>query len=245
MAKPTSEAVQFNYERFTRQGDILLAAGVVVILFVMLVPIPPAFIDLMLTFSISVSLVILVTSMFMGSPLEFSIYPTLLLVTTLLRLSMNVASTRLILLHGDEGPTAAGHVIQAFGQFVVGGNYIVGCVIFLVLFAINKKVIVAGTTRIAEVAARFTLDAMPGKQMAIEADLNAGLINEQQATARRETIRKEADFYGAMDEVRLRRRYRHHHHHRYQHLRRVFHRRAAKGHELEGSGPDLHPAHHR
>ncbi|KHK04376.1 flagellar biosynthesis protein FlhA [Desulfovibrio sp. TomC] len=199
MAKTANEAIQFNYERFTRQGDIMLAAGVVVILFVMLVPVPSAFIDLMLTFSISISLVILVTSMFMGSPLEFSIYPTLLLVTTLLRLSMNVASTRLILLHGDEGPSAAGHVIQAFGQFVVGGNYVVGCVIFLVLFAINKKVIVAGTTRIAEVAARFTLDAMPGKQMAIEADLNAGLINEQQATSRRNIIRKEADFYGAMD----------------------------------------------
>ena len=199
MAKAAQTPVQFNYERFTKQGDIMLAAGVVVILFVMLVPIPPAFIDLMLTFSISISLVVLVTSMFMGSPLEFSIYPTLLLVTTLLRLSMNVASTRLILLHGDEGPSAAGHVIQAFGQFVVGGNYVVGCVIFLVLFAINKKVIVAGTTRIAEVAARFTLDAMPGKQMAIEADLNAGLINEKQATERREAIRKEADFYGAMD----------------------------------------------
>ncbi|MEA4857033.1 flagellar biosynthesis protein FlhA [Solidesulfovibrio sp.] len=177
----------------------MLAAGVVVILFVMLVPIPPAFIDLMLTFSISISLVVLVTSMFMGSPLEFSIYPSLLLVTTMMRLSMNVASTRLILLHGDEGPSAAGHVIQAFGQFVVGGNYVVGCVIFLVLFSINKKVIVAGTTRIAEVAARFTLDAMPGKQMAIEADLNAGLINEKQAIDRREAIRKEADFYGAMD----------------------------------------------
>ena len=199
MAKTANETIQFNYERFTRQGDLMLAAGVVVILFVMLVPVPPLFIDLMLTFSISISLVILVTSMFMGSPLEFSIYPTLLLVTTLLRLSMNVASTRLILLHGDEGPAAAGHVIQAFGQFVVGGNYVVGCVIFLVLFAINKKVIVAGTTRIAEVAARFTLDAMPGKQMAIEADLNAGIINEKQATSRRETIRKEADFYGAMD----------------------------------------------
>ncbi|MEL7638144.1 MAG: flagellar biosynthesis protein FlhA [Solidesulfovibrio sp.] len=198
MAK-TADPVKFNYESFTRQGDFMLAAGVVVILFVMLVPIPPAFIDLMLTFSISISLVVLVTSMFMGSPLEFSIYPSLLLVTTMMRLSMNVASTRLILLHGDEGPSAAGHVIQAFGQFVVGGNYVVGCVIFLVLFSINKKVIVAGTTRIAEVAARFTLDAMPGKQMAIEADLNAGLINEKQAIDRREAIRKEADFYGAMD----------------------------------------------
>ncbi|MGE4536753.1 MAG: flagellar biosynthesis protein FlhA [Desulfovibrio sp.] len=198
MAK-TAEPVKFNYERFTKQGDLMLAGGVVLILFVMLVPVPPAFIDLMLTFSISISLVVLITSMFMGSPLEFSIYPSLLLVTTMLRLSMNVASTRLILLHGDEGSSAAGHVIQAFGQFVVGGNYVVGCVIFLVLFAINKKVIVSGTTRIAEVAARFTLDAMPGKQMAIEADLNAGIINEKQATDRREAIRKEADFYGAMD----------------------------------------------
>ncbi len=198
MAKALT-AVKFDYEKFARQGDLLLAGGVVIILFVMLVPVPPMFIDLMLTLSISVSLVVLVTTMFMTSPLEFSIYPSLLLVTTMLRLSMNVASTRLILLHGDEGTSAAGKVIQAFGQFVVGGNYFVGIVIFLILFALNKKVIVQGTTRIAEVAARFTLDAMPGKQMAIEADLNAGLIKEDEANARREAIRKEADFYGAMD----------------------------------------------
>ncbi len=198
MAKALT-GVKFDYARFARQGDLLLAGGVVIILFVMLVPIPPMFIDLMLTLSISVSLVVLVTTMFMTSPLEFSIYPSLLLVTTMLRLSMNVASTRLILLHGDEGTSAAGKVIEAFGQFVVGGNYFVGIVIFLILFALNKKVIVQGTTRIAEVAARFTLDAMPGKQMAIEADLNAGLIKEDEANARREAIRKEADFYGAMD----------------------------------------------
>ncbi len=198
MAKAMT-SVKFDYEKFARQGDLLLAGGVVVILFVMLVPVPPMFIDLMLTMSISVSLVVLVTTMFMTSPLEFSIYPSLLLVTTMLRLSMNVASTRLILLHGDEGTSAAGKVIEAFGQFVVGGNYFVGIVIFLILFALNKKVIVQGTTRIAEVAARFTLDAMPGKQMAIEADLNAGLIKEDEANARREAIRKEADFYGAMD----------------------------------------------
>ncbi|QLA16411.1 flagellar biosynthesis protein FlhA [Desulfolutivibrio sulfoxidireducens] len=198
MAKALT-TVKFDYEKFTRQGDFLLAGGVVIILFVMLVPVPPMFIDLMLTLSISVSLVVLVTTMFMTSPLEFSIYPSLLLVTTLLRLSMNVASTRLILLHGDEGTSAAGKVIEAFGQFVVGGNYFVGIVIFLILFALNKKVIVQGTTRIAEVAARFTLDAMPGKQMAIEADLNAGLIKEDEANARRDAIRKEADFYGAMD----------------------------------------------
>ncbi|WP_027184753.1 flagellar biosynthesis protein FlhA [Desulfovibrio inopinatus] len=192
-------APRFNYQQFAKQGDILLAGGVIVILFVMLIPIPPLFIDMMLTLSISTSLVVLVTTMFMKSPLEFSIYPSLLLVTTLMRLALNVASTRLILLHGDEGPQAAGEVIQSFGQFVVGGNYIIGCVIFLILFSLNKKVIVSGTTRIAEVAARFTLDAMPGKQMAIEADLNAGLIDEPEATRRRNTLRKEADFYGAMD----------------------------------------------
>ena len=168
------KSVEFDYKRFTKQGDIMLAGGVVLILFVMLVPVPTIVIDLMLTLSISVSLVVLVTSMFMTSPLEFSIYPSLLLVTTLLRLALNVASTRLILMHGDEGTGAAGQVIRAFGEFVVGGNYIIGVVVFLILFSLNKSVIVAGTTRIAEVAARFTLDAMPGKQMAIEADLNAG-----------------------------------------------------------------------
>lgn len=188
-----------NYKRFTRQGDFLLAGGVVLILFVMLVPLPTIILDVLLAFSISFSLVILITSMFMTSPLEFSIFPSVLLVTTLLRLALNVASTRLILLHGNEGSSAAGKVIQAFGEFVVGGNFAIGAVIFLILFILNKVVIVAGTTRIAEVAARFTLDAMPGKQMAIEADLNAGLIDEQQAVKQRENLRREADFYGAMD----------------------------------------------
>jgi flagellar biosynthesis protein FlhA len=192
-------AVNFDYAKFSKQGDIMLAGGVVLILFVMLVPVPTIIIDLMLTLSISVSMVVLVTSMFMSSPLEFSIYPSLLLVTTMMRLALNVASTRLVLLHGDEGTGAAGQVIKAFGEFVVGGNYVIGIVVFLILFSLNKSVIVAGTTRIAEVAARFTLDAMPGKQMAIEADLNAGLLTEEEATRRRELIRKEADFYGAMD----------------------------------------------
>lgn len=188
-----------DYSRFSRQGDILLAGGVVIILFVMLVPLPTMLLDIMLAFSISFGLVILVTSMFMTSPLEFSIFPSILLITTLMRLALNVASTRIILLHGDEGPSAAGKVIEAFGQFVVGGNFVIGIVIFLILFALNKMVIVSGTTRIAEVAARFTLDAMPGKQMAIEADLNAGLIDEHEARKQREKIRREADFYGAMD----------------------------------------------
>lgn len=198
MAAPIQN-LTINYKRFTRQGDFLLAGGVVLILFVMLVPLPTIVLDVLLAFSISFSLVILITSMFMTSPLEFSIFPSVLLVTTLLRLALNVASTRLILLHGDQGTSAAGKVIQAFGEFVVGGNFAIGAVIFLILFILNKIVIVAGTTRIAEVAARFTLDAMPGKQMAIEADLNAGLIDERQAVKQRENLRREADFYGAMD----------------------------------------------
>ncbi len=194
-----TQNLTINYQRFTKQGDILLAGGVVLTLFVMLVPLPTIILDILLAFSISFSLVILITSMFMTSPLEFSIFPSVLLVTTLLRLALNVASTRLILLHGDQGTSAAGKVIQAFGEFVVGGNFAIGAVIFLILFILNKTVIVAGTTRIAEVAARFTLDAMPGKQMAIEADLNAGLIDEEQAVKQRENLRREADFYGAMD----------------------------------------------
>ena len=188
-----------NYSRFAKQGDIFLGAGVVVILLVMLVPLPTFLLDVMLSLNISLSILILLTAMFMTSPLEFSIFPSLLLVTTLMRLALNVASTRLILLNGDQGANAAGNVIRSFAEFVVGGSYVVGAVIFLILFILNKVVITAGTTRIAEVAARFTLDAMPGKQMAIEADLNSGLIDEEEATRRRENIRKEADFYGAMD----------------------------------------------
>ena len=160
---------------------------------------PTWFMDIMLSFSISLSFLVLLTSMFMISPLEFSIFPTLLLVTTLLRLGLNVASTRLILLNGDKGAAAAGDIIQSFAEYVVGGSYVVGAVIFLILFILNKVVITSGTTRIAEVAARFTLDAMPGKQMAIEADLNSGIITEQEAIEQRKNIRREADFYGAMD----------------------------------------------
>ena len=201
MSQSTKESAlpQIDYQKFAKQGDILLAGGVVTILFVMLIPLPTMFLDFMLTVSISLGLVVLITSMFMTSPLEFSIFPSLLLVTTLLRLALNVATTRAILLHGDEGTSAAGSVIQSFGEFVVGGNYVIGIVIFMILYILNKTVIVTGTTRIAEVAARFTLDAMPGKQMAVEADLNAGLIDEKEANERREHMRREADFYGAMD----------------------------------------------
>ncbi|WP_029894461.1 flagellar biosynthesis protein FlhA [Desulfohalovibrio reitneri] len=191
--------LKINYEKFASQGDLMLAGGVVVILFVMLIPVPTIILDFMLTINISLAMVVLVTSMFMNSPMEFSIFPSLLLVTTMLRLAINVATTRAILLHGDTGTDAAGSVIESFGEFVVGGSFLVGIIIFLILFVLNKMVITTGTTRIAEVAARFTLDAMPGKQMAIEADLNAGLIDEKEATERREKTRKEADFYGAMD----------------------------------------------
>ncbi len=195
----TTGLPQFDYSRFSKHGELGLAAGVVVTLFVMLVPLPTFFMDIMLCVSISISLLVLVMTMFMSSPLEFTIFPSLLLITTLLRLALNVASTRLILLNGDQGVEAAGSIIRSFGEFVVGGSFVVGGVIFMIMFILNKVVITAGTTRIAEVAARFTLDAMPGKQMAIEADLNAGLIDENEANDRRQAIRKEADFYGAMD----------------------------------------------
>ncbi|GAB6125540.1 flagellar biosynthesis protein FlhA [Humidesulfovibrio idahonensis] len=199
MSSAKFAAVDIDYAKFAKQGDIMLAIGVVVILMMMLVPVPTILLDLMLTLSISISLVVLITCMFMESPMEFTIFPSLLLVTTLMRLSLNVAATRLVLLHGDEGTSAAGSVIQSFGEFVVGGNYAIGIVVYFILFTINKTVIVSGMTRIAEVAARFTLDSMPGKQMAVEADLNAGLIDEPEATKRRNRIRKESDFYGAMD----------------------------------------------
>ncbi|MBI2177720.1 MAG: flagellar biosynthesis protein FlhA [Candidatus Tectomicrobia bacterium] len=185
--------------RLTRNSDIAMALGIVGILVVMVIPVPPAMMDALLSFSITFGLVVLLVSLYTTEPLEFSVFPTLLLVTTLFRLSLNVASTRLILTQGNEGPGAAGQVIQAFGNFVVGGNYVVGLVVFLILVVINFVVITKGAGRVAEVAARFTLDAIPGKQMAIDADLNAGLINEADARRRRVQISREADFFGAMD----------------------------------------------
>jgi flagellar biosynthesis protein FlhA len=165
----------------------------------MVIPLPALVIDLLLSLSITIAIVILLMSMFVLKPLDFSVFPSVLLTVTLFRLSLNVASTRLILLHGNEGTGAAGQVIKAFGTFVVGGNYVVGFIVFAVLTLINFVVITKGATRIAEVAARFTLDAMPGKQMSIDADLNAGLISEADARRRRSEIEREADFYGAMD----------------------------------------------
>lgn len=182
-----------------KETDVLIAAGVVVILFFLILPIPPLLMDIALTFNIAISMVILLTCTHLKEPLELSSFPSILLITTLLRLGLNVASTRLILLRGDEGITAAGKVIASFGNFVVGGNYAVGIVVFLILVTINLIVITRGAGRIAEVAARFTLDAMPGKQMSIDADLSTGLITEQEAKERRQRISLEAEYYGAMD----------------------------------------------
>ncbi len=179
--------------------DILVAGAVISILLVMIIPLPPPLLDMLLALNITMSLVTLLVALYTSQPLEFSIFPSLLLMLTLFRLSLNVSSTRLILLYGNEGPGAAGDVIRAFGSFVVGGNFVVGIIIFSILVLINFIVITKGAGRIAEVGARFTLDAMPGKQMAIDADLNAGLINEDEARTRRRVIQQEADFYGAMD----------------------------------------------
>jgi flagellar biosynthesis protein FlhA len=183
----------------TKNSDVSLAAVVVCILVFMVVPLPTMLLDLLLAASITFSLIILLVAMYIQQPLELSAFPSILLITTLFRLSLNIATTRAILLHGAEGPGAAGKVITAFGGFVVGGNYVVGLIVFVILVVINFAVITKGAGRIAEVAARFTLDAMPGKQMAIDADLNAGFINEQDARVRRETLAREAEYYGAMD----------------------------------------------
>ena len=188
-----------QFARFTRNSDIFMAAAVIAILLIMVVPMPTILLDLLLSFNITFSLIILMVGMYIQKPLELSSFPSILLITTLFRLSLNVASTRMILLHGNEGTDAAGKVIMAFGSFVVGGNYLIGVIVFLILVVINFMVITKGAGRIAEVAARFTLDAMPGKQMSIDADLNAGLINDQEAKARRRQVAHEAEYYGAMD----------------------------------------------
>src|SRR6201984_748988 len=180
-------------------GDWAVPLAAVCMIFVLLVPMPSFVLDLLLTCSIAASILVLLTAIQVLRPVQFSVFPSLILLLTLTRLSLDLASTRRILLHGNEGPSAAGAVIQAFGQFVIGGNYIVGFVLFLALVAIQFLVVSHGAVRTAEVTARFTLDALPGKQMAIDADLNAGLINEEQARQRRQVIAREAEFYGAMD----------------------------------------------
>ncbi|HZO36551.1 MAG TPA: FHIPEP family type III secretion protein, partial [Solirubrobacteraceae bacterium] len=181
-------------DRLSRHSDLLAAGAVVMVVVMMIVPLPAALLDILITLNISAALAIVVASMYLGRALDLAALPSLLLLTTLFRLAINVSVTRLILLHGD-----AGSVVASFGQFVVGGDVVVGLVIFLVLIVIQLVVVTNGAGRVAEVAARFTLDAMPGKQMAIDADLNAGNITEAQARERRESISQEADFYGAMD----------------------------------------------
>jgi len=183
----------------TNVSELMTVVGVVGVLVVMIIPLPPFLLDFLLALNITLAITILLIAMYTIKPLDFFIFPSLLLVTTLFRLSLNVASTRLILLHGNEGASAAGKVIKSFGSFVVGGNYVVGMIVFIILVIINFVVITKGATRIAEVAARFTLDAMPGKQMSIDADLNAGMIDENEAKARRLTITREAEFHGSMD----------------------------------------------
>src|SRR6266498_4319899 len=183
-----------NLSRLFRHGDLWLIVGLFGTILLLILPIPPMLLDLLLAASISLSLLILLIILYLEEPADFTGFPTLLLFITLFRLSLNIASTRLILLDGY-----AGHIIETFGNFVVRGNYVVGLVVFFILVVINFVVITKGAGRIAEVAARFTLDAMPGKQMAIDAELNAGVINESQARERRRKVEQEADFYGAMD----------------------------------------------
>jgi flagellar biosynthesis protein FlhA len=197
MANGTVEAIELGGLR--KNSDIYVAVALIGVLALMIVPLPAFMLDLFLAANLTISLAILLVCLYTIHPLDFSVFPSVLLVTTLFRLALNIASTRLILLHGSEGVEAAGAVIKAFGQFVVGGNYIVGAVLFLILVIINFVVITKGAGRVAEVQARFTLDAMPGKQMAIDADLSAGMISEKDARARRIKIAREADFYGSMD----------------------------------------------
>ena len=178
---------------------LLVPIALLAVVLLMIVPLPPMLLDLLLSVDIALAVVLMLTAIYVKSPVEFSVFPSLLLLLTMIRLSLNIASTRLVLLHGGDGTEAAGGVIQAFGQFVVGGNFVVGVVIFLVLIAIQYIVINHGAARIAEVTARFTLDSLPGKQMSIDAELNAGLINEAEAKERRRQLQRETEFYGAMD----------------------------------------------
>src|SRR5471030_912024 len=184
---------------FLKKSDLALAIGIMAILVVLLLPLPPWLLDICLALSLSFSILILMTAVFIRKPLEFSSFPAILLITTMLRLALNLASTRLILGHGNEGTAASGYVIQAFGKLIMQGNFVIGLIVFAILIIVNFIVIIKGSGRIAEVAARFTLDAMPGKQMAVDADLSAGLIDEEEAKRRRKDLEAESNFFGAMD----------------------------------------------
>ena len=184
---------------YIKRSDLGLALGIMAILVVLILPLPTWLLDISLAFSLSFAILILMTAVFIRKPLEFSSFPAILLITTMMRLALNLASTRLILSHGNEGTAASGYVIQAFGKLIMGGNFVIGLIVFAILVVVNFVVITKGSGRIAEVAARFTLDAMPGKQMAIDADLSAGLIDEKDARARRKELESESNFFGAMD----------------------------------------------
>ena len=201
-AAPTAGGFDFSPGRIMgliRKSDLGLAIGIMAILVVLILPLPTWLLDISLAFSLSFSILILMTAVFIRKPLEFSSFPAILLITTMLRLALNLASTRLILGHGNEGTAASGYVIQAFGKLIMQGNFVIGLIVFSILIIVNFVVITKGSGRIAEVAARFSLDAMPGKQMAIDADLSAGLIDEKEAKERRKTIEQESNFFGAMD----------------------------------------------
>jgi len=185
--------------QLAKRSDIIMAVGVVLILTILFLPMPPWLLDMSLAISFTFSVMVLMTCLFIRTPLEFNSFPAVLLLATMLRLALNVASTRLILSNGHTGPSAAGHVIEAFGNFVMGGNFVIGIIVFSVLLIVNFMVITKGSGRIAEVAARFSLDAMPGKQMAIDADLSSGLIDENQARERRKNLEDESTFFGSMD----------------------------------------------
>jgi len=191
-------AASINFSALLRSG-IGVPVGVLAVLAMVIVPLPPMALDILFTFNIALSLIVVMVVFYVARPLDFGVFPTVLLLATLLRLALNVASTRVVLLHGHTGAHAAGKVIESFGQFVIGGNYAVGVIVFAILTIINFVVVTKGAGRISEVSARFTLDAMPGKQMAIDADMNAGLITQDEARVRRAEVRAEADFYGSMD----------------------------------------------
>ncbi|MBL6945337.1 MAG: FHIPEP family type III secretion protein [Rhodospirillales bacterium] len=195
----SSDDVRKFFKAVSQRGDIAMALGVVAILVVLILPLPKWLMDVSLAFSITFSVLILMTALFIHRPLEFNSFPTVLLLATMLRLSLNLASTRLILAGGHEGTDAAGKVIEAFGSFVMGGNFVIGIIVFAILIIVNFIVITKGASRIAEVSARFALDAMPGKQMAIDADLSTGLIDEDQAKKRRKDLEDESTFFGSMD----------------------------------------------
>ena len=185
--------------RYAPGTDVGLALGVVALLSVLILPLPTMILDLGLALSVTMAVLVLMVAMFLSKPLDFTSFPTLLLLTTLLRLSLNVATTRLILAHGNEGAGAAGRVVAAFGGFLMGGDVVIGVIMFAILLVVNFMVITKGSSRIAEVAARFSLDAMPGKQMAIDSDMSSGLIDEGTARRRRSELEQESGFYGAMD----------------------------------------------